>query len=84
MGFRLFKSRNGDLACDCRKIVKERVQRLTALEVVDHCLDRYARADQYGSAAQDIRIGAYDGRLFDRRGLVRPANAPERDKWWAL
>jgi len=47
------------LASNRRKIIQELVQRMAALEIVDHGLDRHSRAGKNGLAAEDFLV-TYD------------------------
>src|SRR5580704_10752164 len=66
MGFGLLERSNRHVAGDGREVVKERVQRMTALDVVDQRLEGDARSDKHRGAAQDVRIGVNNGGFFHR------------------
>src|SRR5882757_3407249 len=91
VGFRLLQRRDGNLGCDGREILEKRDQRVTAFDVVDQRLHGNARADEHRRAAQDIRIGVNDGRLFHWHCLLALLIPAERAiaakfkprKWWA-
>ena len=53
-----------ELAAHGRKIIKEFLQRVTALNVVNKCLNRDSRSDEYRSAPKDVGIGVNNGRLL--------------------
>ena len=61
MGFGLFKCRNGENSRDGWKIIKEFFQGVPALDVIDERLERYAGADEYRGAPQNVRVGMDGG-----------------------
>src|SRR4051794_16057937 len=53
----------GLLAADRRKMIQERIERLSALEVVEKRLHRHPGPYEDGSASEDLGIGMDDGLL---------------------
>src|SRR5580700_8898496 len=76
MGFGLFERSYRHVAGDGREVVKESVQRMAALDVVDQRLDGDARSDKHRGAAQDVRVGVYNGGFFHRLCL-RPLRSTQ-------
>ena len=61
MRFRLLDGGYRELAAHGRKIIKESLQGVTALDVVNKCLNRDSRSDEYGRASKDVWIGVNNG-----------------------
>src|SRR5580700_11282371 len=66
MGFGLFQRSYRHVAGDGGEVVKKRVQRMAALDVVNQRLDGDARSDKHRGAAQDVRVGVNNGGFFHR------------------
>ncbi|OGA53409.1 MAG: hypothetical protein A3F74_05725 [Betaproteobacteria bacterium RIFCSPLOWO2_12_FULL_62_58] len=60
MSLGLLKGRNSDFPSDRREVVKEFLQRMPALKVIDERLQRNARPNENWSTAENIRIGVND------------------------
>src|SRR5262249_54892013 len=71
VSFRLLERGDGNVTRDGREVVKEFIQRMTALDVVDQRLHGDAGSDEHRGAAQDVRVGMNDGRFF--HGPASPA-----------
>src|SRR5215471_17410786 len=57
VSFRLLERGDGNVTRDGREVVKEFIQRMTALDVVDQRLHGDAGSDEHRGAAQDVRVG---------------------------
>ena len=63
---RQFKSRNRLLASDRGKTLEKLVERIPRFEVVVQRLDGHPDPDKNRSAAEDLRVAVYDGRVVRR------------------
>ncbi len=64
MRFRLLESSYRELTAHGRKIIEEFLQGVTALDVVNKCLNRDSRSDEHGGAPEDVWVGVNNGRLL--------------------
>jgi hypothetical protein len=69
VSLRLLERSYCDLACDSGKIIKKRIQRMAAFDVIDKRLHGNAGTNENWGAAQDVGVGVNDGRCFHEKRL---------------